>query len=42
MSGSPIVDVAGRAVALMSNDDVSPVLRDNLPAWFFRSGRRAV
>jgi hypothetical protein len=42
MSGSPIIDVAGRAMALMSNDDISPVLRDNLPAWFFRRGRRAV
>jgi hypothetical protein len=36
MSGSPIINAAGRAIALMSNDDQSPVLRDNLPAWFFR------
>jgi hypothetical protein len=36
MSGSPIINVAGRAMALMSNDIVCPVLRDNLPAWFFR------
>jgi hypothetical protein len=41
MSGSPVVDAAGRAIALMSNEALSPVLRDNLPSWFFRRAARA-
>ena len=36
MSGSPIVSMDGKAIGLVSTDEVHPVLRDNLPAWFFR------
>ena len=36
MSGSPIVSTDGRAIGLMSTGGMNPVLRDNLPAWFFR------
>jgi hypothetical protein len=37
MSGSPIV-MDGKAIALCSVTDQNPVLRDCLPAWFFRRG----
>ena len=38
MSGSPIISIDGKAIALVSTSGMSfnPVLRDNLPAWFFR------
>ena len=36
MSGSPIVSMDGRAIGLMSTGRRNPVLRDDLPAWFFR------
>jgi hypothetical protein len=35
MSGSPIVSTDGKAIGLVSTDDENPVLRDNLPTWFF-------
>ena len=41
MSGSPIISTDGKAIALVSSSGAgmgifNPVLRDNLPAWFFR------
>ncbi len=36
MSGSPIVSIYRRAIGLMSTGGRNPVLRDTLPAWFFR------
>jgi hypothetical protein len=41
MSGSPIISTDGKAIALVSSSGggqgiLNPVLRDNLPAWFFR------
>ena len=36
MSGSPIVSTDGKAIGLLSASGNSPVLRDSLPAWFFR------
>jgi hypothetical protein len=37
MSGSPIISTDGKAIALVSmGSTYNPVLRDNLPAWFFR------
>jgi Trypsin-like peptidase domain len=36
MSGSPIVSMDGKAIGLLSTGGINPVLRDNLPAWFFR------
>jgi hypothetical protein len=36
MSGSPILSLDGRAIALMSTGGQNPILRQNLPAWFFR------
>jgi Trypsin-like peptidase domain len=37
MSGSPIISTDGKAIALVSTSgSYNPVLRDNLPAWFFR------
>lgn len=35
MSGSPIVSTDGRAIGVVSTGGMNPVLRDNLPAWFF-------
>lgn len=37
MSGSPIL-WDGKAIAVVSTDTYNPVLRDCLPAWFFRRG----
>jgi hypothetical protein len=31
-----IAPMVGRAIGLMSTGGINPVLRDNLPAWFFR------
>lgn len=36
MSGSPIVSMDGKAIGLLSTGNINPVLRDSLPAWFFR------
>jgi hypothetical protein len=36
MSGSPILSRDGRAIGLVSTGGLNPVLRDCLPAWFFR------
>lgn len=36
MSGSPIMSMDERAIGLVSTGGLNPVLRDNLPAWFFR------
>ena len=36
MSGSPIVSMAGKVIALISTDRKNPVLKDTLPSWFFR------
>jgi len=35
MSGSPILSPEGRAIGLMSTGEQNPILRANLPAWFF-------
>ena len=35
MSGSPIISADGEAIGLVSTGGLNPVLRDNLPAWFF-------
>ena len=49
MSGSPIVSTKGKAIGLVSTSGISsvsttglfnPVLRDNLPAWFFREAEQ--
>jgi hypothetical protein len=37
MSGSPIITPDGEAISLASTGPLNPVLRDNLPAWFFRA-----
>ena len=36
MSGSPILSLDGRAIGLVSTGGQNPILRQNLPAWFFR------
>jgi hypothetical protein len=36
MSGSPILSMDGKAIAVVSTDQRNPVLRDCLPARFFR------
>ncbi len=36
MSGSPIVSTDGKVIGLISAGGINPVLRDDLPAWFFR------
>jgi hypothetical protein len=36
MSGSPILSMDGKAIAVVSTDIWSPPLSDTLPAWFFR------
>jgi hypothetical protein len=36
MSGSPILSMDGKAIAVVSTDERNPVLRDCLPAWFIR------
>jgi hypothetical protein len=35
MSGSPILSVDGKAMGLISTDELNPVLTDCLPARFF-------
>jgi hypothetical protein len=42
MSGSPILSMDGKAIAVVSTDDWSPLLRSALPAWFFRSKKAPV
>ncbi len=41
MSGSPIINMDRRAIGLISTGPRNPVLRDNLPAWFFRRKARS-
>ena len=36
MSGSPMMSTDGKAIGLLSTGGANPVLRDKLPAWFFR------
>jgi hypothetical protein len=36
MSGSPIVSMDGNAIGVISTGTLNAVLRDSLPAWFFR------
>jgi hypothetical protein len=39
MSGSAILSLDGRAIGLVSTELQNPILRQNLPAWFFRRRR---
>jgi Trypsin-like peptidase domain len=39
MSGSPIVSTDDKAIGLVSTGRFNPVLKDSLPAWFFRRRR---
>jgi hypothetical protein len=36
MSGSPILDQSGNAIAVIASDFINPVLLDALPAWLVR------
>jgi hypothetical protein len=36
MSGSPILSMDGKAIAVVSTDERNPVLKDCLPSWLFR------
>ena len=36
MSGSPILSPDGRAIGLMATGEQNPILKENLPRWFFR------